>query len=1157
MRPLTARSGALSGVLSLVITLVAFALAPPSTEAQVESGKIVGTVRDSSGALVVDAVVTVAETQTNVEHKTKTDNNGEYVATELKSGTYTVTVEREGYKKAVQTSFKLDVNQVLRSDFTLSVGSVLEQIVVQAVEPLIESETSSLGQVIEQTRVNDLPLNGRNFIELAYLSPGVNGGPQGIVQQGGIPENERGSGAIQVNGLTATNNNFLLNGFDNNEQQIGFEIIQPAVDAIQEFKVQTNNFGADIGKGGAVVNVVLKSGNNQFHGGLYEFVRNSAFDAKNFFDFHSAPIVPFKQNQFGGTFGGPIKRGKTFFFGDYQRTRIRQAQTDSSPVPVQAERNGNFADLCQSGFSGSGVCNDQDSAGNTINQIYNPCQAGTGIVGVPCVAVPTANRAPFANNLIPQNMLDPAALNVLQLFPTPNASDGSNFFLYNPVLKNNQDSFDIRVDHQLTSKDSLFVTYSFGNVNSVHPDPFPGLAGGGAFSGLIKNRSYAAGVSDVHTFSDTKINELKIGYTRYEVNAVQNFANQPVAQQLGIPGINDPNNAIATGGLTNINIGGFAGLGNICCFPEFLKENNYQLLDALTYIRGHHALKVGADVKLRRHGFFQALNPTGVMNFDPQYTSALNPAASTQTGSALATFELGLPSFAARDLQKSSFGMNWWEISGYFMDDFRVSRKLTLNLGVRYDLFTPMVEDRNRLANFDFATGLFVAPQQHGVSRSGNVAKDLNNLAPRFGFAYTPWDDNKTVLRGGYGIFYDIQADQSDTELGFNPTGLFSSQSVNNPQSAPGPRLSDGVFPTPTYPGIDDPSGRVSATPFHTRTPYIQEWNLNVEHALAKNLVLQVAYVGTHGVKLAFLSNLNQPLLPSDNNFCGPDLANCDTPNFGRPYVGTVPNVGGIRTESHTSNSITHSLQAKLEKRFSSGWTMLNAYTWQHTLGQVAENEALEPQDTHNPKAERGDNAPDFRHQFSSAWSYELPFGHGKRFLQGEGLRRWLAAGWQVNGIVTAHTGEAVTPLFSFDASNTGSFAYRPDIVGEPNRAGPVAANPSCIAPAQIHTLATWYNPCAFATPALAPGQVFSHLFGNARRGSIRGPGAYNVDFSVFKNFKFSEYRNLQFRAEAFNLFNHAQFGNPVNTVDVPGFSGQITSAGRARELQLALKLTF
>src|SRR5262249_30311822 len=319
----------------------------------------------------------------------------------------------------------------------------------------------------------------------------------------------------------------------------------------------------------------------------------------------TAPIAPFKQNQFGGTFGGPIRKDKTFFFADYQGTRIRQSQTDISFIPLQSERNGDFGDLCGSGFDGAGVCLDRDTQGNVINQIYNPCNPGTGISGVPCTAA--ASRSPFPNNQIPQNMLDPAAPNVLGLFPpAPNVAGTTNQFRFNPVAKNTQDSFDIRLDHQLTASNSLFGFFSFGNVDSIHPDPLPGLAGGGAFSGHIKNKSKAVGISDVHAFATSKVNEFKLGYTRYEVNAVQNFADQALSQNLGIPGINDPNHQIATGGLTNINISGLSSLGNICCFPEFLTENNYQVLDAFTYIRGHHALKVGGDLKLRRHGFFQA-----------------------------------------------------------------------------------------------------------------------------------------------------------------------------------------------------------------------------------------------------------------------------------------------------------------------------------------------------------------------------------------------------------------------------------------------------------------------------------------------------------------------------------------------------------------------
>jgi carboxypeptidase family protein len=1106
--------------------------------AQVETGRVVGNVRDVSGALITGADVHLVETSTSVARTAKTGSDGEFVFTQLQPGTYSVSVQAVGFKKAVQSPFRLDVNQVVRADITLVVGSIHEEVSVTAAEPLIESQTSSIGQVIETSRVNDLPLNGRNFIQLAYLSPGVNAGPQSaastVPQQGGIPENERANGAIQVNGLTATNNNFLLNGFDNNEQQIGFETIMPAVDAIDEFKVQTNNFGADIGKGGAVVNIVLKSGSNQFHGGVYEFVRNAVFDAKNYFDSPTLPIAPFKQNQFGGTFGGPILRNKTFFFGDYQGTRIRQAQTNISIVPDPALRGGDF-----SGF-GAPIFDPL-----TTDPVTGARQAFPGNVIPPCVG--TTGRSVTGGGC-----LDPAALNLIALYPQPNYPAIQNAFLFNPVASNNQDSFDIRIDHQLTGKDSLFGTFSYNRVDALHPDPLPGLAGGGGFSGHIKNNARAVGISDVHTFAPDRINEFKIGYTRYVVNALQNFAGQDISTQMGIPGINDPNNLIATGGLTNINIfDGTASLGNICCFPEFLTENNYQLLDSFTYVHGRHTLKFGGDLRLRKHSFFQALNPQGVMSFDQQFTEDLTTGTG---GSALASFLLGYPISASRDGQKEHFGMSWWEVSGYAMDDFRVSPKLTLNLGLRYDVFTPMAEDHNRLANFDFTKGVFVAPGMPGVSRSGNVVTDLNNFAPRFGFAYSPWDDNKTVLRGGFGIFYDLQANQNDAELAFNPTGLFFSQSINNPATSPSIRLSTG-FPIPTYPTVQNPSGRTSAAVFNNRTTYIEEWNLNVERSLLKNLALQVAYVGTHGVKLGYLSNLNQPPLPLDSNFCGPDPTNCIGPNFGRPYFGTVPDVSGIRTESHSYMSISHALQVKVEKRFSKDWSLLSAYTWQHTIGQTEENEYLEPQNTHNPAGERGDNGPDYRHQFTSAISYELPFGPKKQFLASEGPMRWLAGGWQMNAIVAMYSGQAFTPLLSFDPTNTGSSAPRPDRIGNPYSFSN-ATSAGC--PSNEQSLSCWYNPAAFTIPALAPGQQFAHFFGNARRGGLRGPATYNVDFSIFKNFPISERLNLQFRAEAFNLFNTPQFGIPAVSVDVPGFSGMITNTVHdPRQLQFALKLNF
>ena len=1157
--------------LSLVLTIVAgsvFAgLLAPTARSQVDSGTFVGTVRDASGGVVSGAAVTVTSVETNVGHKTTTNDQGEYNIGHLKPGLYNITVEFTGFKTAIEFNIKLNINQVVRVDVNLVPGVVSEHVEVSAMEPLVESQTSSIGQVIEETQVHELPLNGRNFLQLAYLSPGVNQGPAGIVQQGNIPENERANGAIQVNGLMATNNNFLLNGFDNNEQQIGFEVLQPPVEAIDEFKVQTSNFGADIGKGGAVVNVVIKSGTNNFHGSAFEFLRNSAMDAKNFFDDPTAPIPPFKQNQFGGTFGGPIVKNNTFFFVDYQGTRINQSQTFISTVPTGPERTGDFSDLLGT-----------DAQGNITGQIYDPLTTDPV----------TGARTPFPGNIIPPcvgstrrsatggSCLDPAALNVISLYPPPNipGAGTANNFLYNPVATNNQNSVDARVDHQWHS-DSLSGTFSYGSVASVHPDPFPGKAGGGSFSGNINNYAYVVGITDTHSFSPTNVNELKIGYTRYVVNAIPFFSNEPLATELGIPGIN----VNGIGGMPNIMIAGYSPLGNQDWFPENLKENNYQLKDSFTWNHGRHSFKAGGDLIWRQHGFFQTQNPHGDFTFDQQFTQNLNNTTA-DPGSALATFLIGNPIYTFRDGLKGSFGMSWWEISAYFMDDFRVTPRFTLNLGLRYDVFTPMVEQHDRIANFNFSTGGFIAPGMPGVSNTGNVQTNYKNFAPRIGFAYTPLADGKTVLRGAYGIFYSLQADQNDAELAYNPTGFFSSQTVQfNANSIPTLQLSTG-FATPSDPSgslppssLTNPSGRASAIPFHNPTPYIQEWNLNVERQLAKDAILQVAYVGVHAVHLTFLRNLNQATQPLDSNFMV-----CPTPtdpycadglgsNFGRPYYSTVPQIAAIRTTANDVSNSSNSLQVRFEKRFSAGWSLLGAYTYQHTIGITEEDESAagyaEPQNTYNMRAERGNVGPDFRHQFTAAWTYELPFGPGKSYFNTNGPWRWIAGGWQLNGIISMYSGQAFTPLLSFDATNTGSNGARPDIFQSPYA---FSNAPDAGCPSNSQTLQCWYNPVAFGQispttfnyPNLAPGQTFARLYGLAGRGILRGPAQYNVDFSIFKEFKIKESMNLQLRGEVFNLFNTPQFAIPNNTVDIPGLSGSISSTVHSsRQLQIAALFKF
>ena len=536
----------------------------------------------------------------------------------------------------------------------------------------------------------------------------------------------------------------------------------------------------------------------------------------------------------------------------------------------------------------------------------------------------------------------------------------------------------------------------------------------------------------------------------------------------------------------------------------------------------------------------------------------------------MADFLIGYTQNLFRDTQSGTYGMSWWEFGTYLMDDYRVTPKLTLNLGLRWDLYTPQIEDHNRIANFDFQTGYFVAPGvTPGIGSTAGVQTNYKNFSPRVGFAYSVGDDNKTAIRGGYGIFYDLQADQNDTELAYNPLpGVYGSQSstASTSSNVPVMYLSQGPPPI-TFSTIANPSGRASAAFFHNPTSYIEEWNLNIERQLTKDMVLQVGYEGTRGVHLTYLRNLNQATQPLDSNFSDPL-----TGNMGRLYFSTVPNIAAIRTEGHDVSLINHGLQVRFEKRSSHGWNMLNSYTYQHTIGQATESETpnadVEPQNTYNMAAERGDVAPDFRHQFSSAWSYELPIGPGKRFLTSTGPSRWITGGWQLNGIISLYSGQAFTPQLSFDPTNTGSGGPRPDTIGNPynfsnvqsgfNGSGPaLGCLDQNMQPVTRRTVNCWFNPAAFALPPLAPGQNASTLFGNATRGSLRSPAFSDVDFSIFKDFKFGERAAMQLRGECFNLFNHPQFALPNPQVDTPT-AGQITSTlHESRQIQLSVNVWF
>ena len=1151
-------------------TLFLFVLSPfcfnPPLVAQVDRGEIVGTVSDSSGALVPGVTVTITDVQTNQSTTRTTDSSGSYVASLLHIGTYTVSAEKEGFRKIVQPEVVIDVNQVVRVDLVLQVGAVSQAVEVVGAPPLVQTETSSLGTVETERRIVDLPLNERNFIGLAYLGPGANSGQTGSNASGGVFENERGNEALSVNGLRVSNNNYLLDGVDNNEFGLGGVIALPPPDAIQEFRIEENSMSAEFGRGGAAVNVALKSGTNELHGGLYEFLRNEKLDARNFFD---ADRAPFRRNQFGGYLGGPIRKNRTFIFGDYQGFRRREAVTNIATVPNAAERAGDFRDRLTPPGSPPQTFSPCPNPGPgdptfDVGTIFNPLST-TNFTCANLDVVLLRNPISYSGqvNIIPPagfcasnpspNCIDinSVGLNIVNLYPAPNRPGAglADNFLLNPKLSNDQDAFDVRGDQRFSEQDQFFAHFSYSNIRSLRPATLGNLGGDECCPSNSKNRSQHWATGWTHTLSSNLLNDLHGGYFRYTVAGLPLNFGQDLSKNLGIPFANrgDPTSS----GLSLVEPAGFTSLGDSLWTPEFVVENIFQIADTLSWVRGKHSLKFGIDFRRQQRNFFQTTAPRGWFQLTGQYTNDLSTA---NGGNGLADLLLGVPIFSEQDTLQGEYPTRYWDLAGFVQDDFRLTPNLTLNLGLRYEVASPA---NGRIGNFDLQRAIVVnAEGPKGVPHAG-VAFDKNNFAPRVGFAWSPFGGKRTVVRSAFGVFYSSEGNIFD-DLGLNAPYLSVNSQFFNPGNIPasGQFISDGFASTVTFPDPDIPAGTVRSNGPERIMPYILEWNFNLQHEFGQNWVTQVAYVGTRAVRLwnHESSNLNQPLLPLDTNF--------SVGNFGRPYFNRLPELDAILPMDFPQLSmIYHSFQTSLNKRFANGINILASYTFSKNLGTSDGNVGSQIQNSHDIAAERGPVQPDFRHRFVASYLYELPLGPGKRFLSNLGRASDLAlGGWQVSGITVIRSGEAFTAGLSFDPTNTGSFSARPDRTNNPNDFSfgtGVQAALECSSPGK-QTLDCFYNQAAFQVPALAPGQTFATLFGNGGRATLRGPDQVNFDVAILKNFRVTERHRLQFRAELFNIFNHPQFGLPGGTVDVPGGAAiSSTLPDNQREIQLALKWMF
>jgi len=1092
---------------SLVCTLLFCAI--PSV-AQTSSGTIFGRVTDPNGGLVSGATVTILNQNTGATRGATTDDKGEFLVSPLPIGKYTVKVAMTGFNEAIVADLTLEIQEKREVNLSLQVAGTAETVTVTNEAPALERTSSNLGQVIHQRSIVELPLNGRNFVQLGTLAPGAIKSEGQQFNQPSSSTGARGTTSLSVNGLKENANDWILDGVDNNELTAGAISIMPSIDAIQEFKVMTSNYSAQYGRnGGGTIILTTKAGSNSFHGSLFEFLRNDVFDARNFFDGSDKPS--FRQNQFGGSIGGPIIKDKIFIFGDYQGTRIRKELTFVSTVPTAKARLGDFSEPGQA-------------------SVFDPCSVVNPATHQ-CTTFNLGARTQFAGNKIPTDRLDPIALKLLDFYPLPNLPGLANNFRFNSKRIVDQDQFDIRGDHTISQKDSYFVRFSFDNTDQFFPGPLPGLGGGvSSFQSATTNtpRARNLGIVENHLISAKTANQFLFGWNRININVLGPSYGTDVAAQIGIPGANL--GTPFTSGLTRINLSGFNGLGDRLTSPLLLGTDVYQISDDVTHTRSGHTLTFGFGVRIQKMNNTAITAPRGNISFDQLFTAQrAGTSFQSGTGASVASLLLGLPASLTRSdvFGGEVFRYRWQDYRGYIQDDWQVSTKLTLNLGLAYDLITPQTDADNRISYFDPTTGKMLVAGQN-ASDSGNVTTDKNNFQPRFGFAYTPFSSARLVFRGGYGIFNDFaQGGLQGPNIPFVANPLFSSNSIT-----PARLLSQGFPPTP-QPDPNNPTGNVNFTDVNFKLGLVQQWNFSAQQQLPWNIVATLAYAGSKATDL----------LAKDGNFNSPPPG-AGQINPRRPF----PTLGSINAVSSRGWSNYNAMQLKVEKRVSNNAYFLMGYTWSKTLGnETGESLTFQPNAIgalYYPFFPTGENSDkglasnDLRHSFTLSYIYDLPFGRGQNYLSNlSGLANQLVGGWQLGGITRIRSGFPLGATISPSLLNN-TMANRPDIRCDPTLSS------------SQRTVQRYFNVQCFAPPA-------AFAFGNSGRTFGSGPSLTNFDFSIFKRFRIGERADIQFRTEIFNIFNHAQFDLPNTTIGTPAAGTISATVNDARLIQFGLKFVY
>jgi hypothetical protein len=1068
-----------------VSLLFAFlALASHGLLAQGVSADIRGTITDPSGATVKDAVVTITDVTKGWSRKMVTGANGDYQFVQLTpADTFALAVEAAGFRKEVRSGIVFETGQQSRVDLQLLVGSVTDSVMVEGAASLVDTENASVGAVVDERKVEELPLNGRQFWQLSQLVPNV------------LPPTQNSSigfrGGFNVSGHQEVENNYILDGVDNADQATMQPTNRPSVDGIQEFKVLTGVYNAEYGRySGGQILITTKSGSNDFHGTAFEFLRNSDLDARNFFGPHVVPA--FRRNQFGGSNGGRIRKDRTFYFVTYEGLRLTNQVTGLATVPTAAMIGGNLAGL------------------GTIKD-------------------PTTGKA-FPNNLIPSSELNPISQAFAKYFASPTSGALTSNYNYS-LLGNEQDNqFSGRIDQVISAKNNLFVSYQFAQRQTLYQaNTVCGSRVLPGFGCTEPERDQGLSISETHIFAPTVVNDLRLGYNRIRTNRFNQDASfGDVDQTLGIPQPG-PNGQGIVGnlGLPQISVTGYATIGDPTNLPQGRRNNTYNVIDGLSWIKGAHTLKFGGDYKyfIYNYAYLALADARGSFSFNGQYS-----------GNALVDFLLGDPrstSVSPGDPTVRSYDTS---AALYAQDEWKVTQKLTLSLGLRWELTLPQKERLDKWATFDPSTGLDITGtgQLLNVSSTGQLVQvgtsslsapwntRWDNLAPRFGLAYRPFNDTRTVVRAGAGKFYNAEYGGTDAGVSslFRGIPFRASQTFTNSASSVLATWTNPYPSTTTSIGGYTPYGLA----YTIKTPNVEQWTFGVERELAKDLILETTYLGSKGTDLSVSLPFNQPAPAA-----GAIQAR-------RPY----PQWGPISFVEAAGNSTYHSLAVRLERRFAKGLSLLTAYTYGHSIDDVpgsgdGETGILDP---HDLAGSKGNSTFDVKHRLATSFVYQLPFGEGGIGAHAVRPVRAVISGWETTGILTLQTGSPFSVVTSKDISNTGA-ANRPFVVASPALADPTATE--------------WFNTAAFSL--VEPAGTYA--YGNAGRNILRGDGLKNLDFGLFRHFPISERVGLQFRAETFNIANHTNFGLPVNDASSSSF-GQVTlTSTSSRDVQFGLKLLF